>query len=117
MRWPRAIEYHSGLIIRIVVAIIIEQIPDITTGLRANAVMPPGFFGKIPWLMEILGSVNLHLVSAMDTTGVNAIERVVERMKRRHSTVILSGIHQQPLQMLRNAGFIDVIGRDNLCAT
>jgi SulP family sulfate permease len=53
----------------------------------------------------------------MDATGMNALESVVERMKRRHSNVILSGMHQQPLQMLRKAGFIEVIGRENLCAT
>jgi hypothetical protein len=28
----------------------------------------------------------------------------------------LSGLHRQPLDMLRKAGFIEVIGRENLCA-
>jgi len=31
--------------------------------------------------------------------------------------VILSGIHQQPLLLLKKAGFIEVIGRENLCST
>jgi SulP family sulfate permease len=30
--------------------------------------------------------------------------------------VVLSGLHRQPLEMLRKAGFIEVIGRTNLCA-
>lgn len=38
-------------------------------------------------------------------------------MQGRGGTVVLSGIHQQPLQMLRKAGFIDVIGRQNFCPT
>jgi len=38
-------------------------------------------------------------------------------MKARGGIVILSGIHQQPLTMLRKAGFIQIIGRENFCAT
>ncbi|MCD8481232.1 MAG: sodium-independent anion transporter [Verrucomicrobia bacterium] len=52
----------------------------------------------------------------MDATGMNALQSVVERMRKKGGTVILSGIHQQPLQMLRKAGFIDIIGRENFSA-
>jgi len=51
----------------------------------------------------------------MDSTALNALENVVERMKQRGGTVILSGIHHQPLSLLRQAHFIDVIGRENFC--
>jgi len=61
--------------------------------------------------------LRLHLVSAMDATGMNALESVVERIRNHDGTVVISGIHQQPLQMLRKAGFIDTIGRENFCAT
>jgi len=61
--------------------------------------------------------LRLHLVSAMDATGMNALESVVERIRNHGGTVVISGIHQQPLQMLRKAGFIDTIGRENFCAT
>jgi len=61
--------------------------------------------------------LRLHLVTAMDATGMNALESVVSRMQRHHRHVILSGIHQQPLQMLKKAGFIDQLGLENFCAT
>lgn len=61
--------------------------------------------------------LRLHLVTAMDATGMNALESVVERIRHRGGFVILSGIHQQPLQMLRRAGFIDSIGLENFCPT
>ena len=61
--------------------------------------------------------LRLHLVSAMAATGMNALESVVERIRNHDGTVVISGIHQQPLQMLRKAGFIDTIGRENFCAT
>ncbi|MCK9589226.1 MAG: SulP family inorganic anion transporter [Terrimicrobiaceae bacterium] len=34
----------------------------------------------------------------------------------RSGTLLLSGLHRQPLDMLRRAGFVEVIGRKNLCA-
>jgi SulP family sulfate permease len=37
-------------------------------------------------------------------------------MKGSGGDIVLSGIHRQPLEMLRKAGFIDVIGRKNFCA-
>jgi len=60
--------------------------------------------------------LRLHLVSAMDKTALNALESVIERFQRHNGTVILSGLHRQPLDMLRKAGFVEVIGRKNLVA-
>ena len=61
--------------------------------------------------------LRLNLVPAMDATGLNIMESIVERMKAKNGTVILSGIHRQPLEILTNAGFDAVIGQENLCAT
>jgi SulP family sulfate permease len=69
--------------------------------------------GKLPRVLIL----RLHLVSAMDATALNALESVVERMQHASGTVILSGVHRQPLDMLRKAGFVEVIGRENFCAT
>ena len=43
--------------------------------------------------------LRLHLVTAMDATGMDALESVVERMQHHGGHVILSGIHRQPLQI------------------
>ena len=69
--------------------------------------------GKLPRVLIL----RLHLVSAMDATALNALESIVERMQQARGTVILSGLHRQPLDMLRKAGFVEVIGRKNFCAT
>lgn len=60
--------------------------------------------------------LRLHLVSAMDATALNALESVIERFQKHGGSVILSGLHRQPLDMLRKAGFVEVIGRKNLVA-
>jgi len=104
----------------------IAQGKTIPKGVLVYRIFGPFLFGAAEKMEDALSRVDvwprvlvlrLHLVTAMDATGMNALESIVERMRRRGGTVILSGIHQQPLQMLRKAGFIDVIGRENFRAT
>lgn len=100
-----------------------KQIPN---GVKVYRIFGPFMFGAAEKMEDALDRIGewpdvlilrLHLVTAMDVTGMNALESIVERMRKRGSYVILSGIHQQPLQMLRKAGFLDVLGRENFCAT
>jgi SulP family sulfate permease len=100
-----------------------KAIPD---GVLVYRIFGPFLFGAAEKLEDALLRVEnwprvlilrLHLVTAMDATGLNALESVVERMKMRGGVVILSGIHRQPLELIRKAGFVDVIGRENFCAT
>jgi SulP family sulfate permease len=104
----------------------IAQGKVIPEGVLVYRIFGPFLFGAAEKMEDALASINqwpkvlilrLHLVTAMDATGLNALESIVERMKKRGSTVVISGIHQQPLQMLRKSGFFEVIGRENFCAT
>jgi sulfate permease, SulP family len=100
-----------------------KQIPN---GVLVYRIFGPFLFGaaeKMEDAMQRIGMLprvlilRLHLVSAMDATALNALESIVERMQHARGTVILSGLHRQPLDMLRKAGFVEVIGRKNFCAT
>ena len=62
--------------------------------------------GKLPRVLIL----RLHLVSAMDATALNALESIVERMQQARGTVILSGLHRQPLDMLRRRGLSRLSG-------
>lgn len=59
--------------------------------------------------------LRMRKVVAMDATGLNALEDLWERLHARGRHLILSGPHTQPLFVMEKAGFIDRIGRDNLC--
>ena len=59
--------------------------------------------------------LRMRKVLAMDATGLNALEDLFERLQRRGKHLILSGPHTQPLFAMEKAGFIDRIGRENLC--
>jgi SulP family sulfate permease len=59
--------------------------------------------------------LRMRKVLAMDATGLNALEDLFERLQRKGKRLILSGPHTQPLFAMEKAGFIDQIGRENLC--
>jgi SulP family sulfate permease len=103
----------------------LAQGKTIPEGVTVFRIFGPFLFGAAEKMEDaILASENLprvlilrlHLVSAMDATALNALESVVERIKKHGGHVIISGIHRQPLQLLRQANFIEVIGRKNFCA-
>jgi SulP family sulfate permease len=98
---------------------------DIPEGVLVYRIFGPFFFGAAEKMEDALQRVDrlprvlvlrLHLVPAMDSTALNALESVAERMQSAGGTVILSGTHRQPLQMLAKAGFVEKIGRANICA-
>ena len=60
--------------------------------------------------------LRMRKVLAMDATGLNALEDLFERLERKGKHIILSGPHAQPLLVMDQAGFLDRIGRDNVCA-
>jgi SulP family sulfate permease len=60
--------------------------------------------------------LGMRKVLAMDATGLNALEDLQERLCRRKKHLILSGPHTQPLFMMDKAGFLDRLGRGNICA-
>jgi len=99
-----------------------KNIPD---GVLVYRIFGPFLFGAAEKMEDAIERVEklpkvlilrLHLVTAMDATALNALQSVIERFQKHGRTVILSGLHRQPLDMLRKAGFVDVIGRANLVA-
>lgn len=59
--------------------------------------------------------LRMRKVLAMDATGLNALEDLYDRLRRHHKHLILSGPHTQPLFMMDKAGFLDQLGKENVC--
>lgn len=59
--------------------------------------------------------LRMRKVVAMDATGLNALESLHTRLRRKGKHLILSGPHTQPFLMMENAGFLDRLGRENVC--
>lgn len=60
--------------------------------------------------------LRMRKVLAMDATGLNALEDLHDRLHVRGKHLLLSGPHTQPLFMMDKAGFLDRLGRENVCA-
>ena len=103
----------------------IAQGKAVPEGVLVYRIFGPFLFGAAEKLEDAMENMRkmpgvlilqMHLVNAMDASALNTLESVTERMQKQNGTVILSGLHRQPLDMLRRSGFVEVIGRKNLCA-
>jgi SulP family sulfate permease len=86
----------------------------------------PFFFGAATAFKETIGVVaerptvliiRMRNVLALDSTGLHALQQVVERCRRDGTVVLLADVHMQPLVALTGSPVLDVIGRENLFAT
>lgn len=59
--------------------------------------------------------LRMRKVVAMDATGLNALEDLFEKLRRKRKHLVLSAPHTNPLLVMENAGFIDRLGRENVC--
>jgi SulP family sulfate permease len=67
--------------------------------------------GQLP---EVL-ILRMRDVLALDATGLDALEDLLEKLRKHKKELILCAPHSQPLFALTRAGFIDRLGMDNIC--
>ncbi len=58
--------------------------------------------------------VRLRNMTAIDATGLHALETLADRLKQSGRHLLLCGSRNQPARMLRQANFVDHIGADNI---
>ena len=59
--------------------------------------------------------LRLRNMTAIDATGLFALEEVARELHATKRTLILCGAREQPAQLIRQAEFEDVIGHENIC--
>lgn len=59
--------------------------------------------------------LRMRTVMALDTTAVNALERLNAKIRAGGAIMLLSGTHSQPLQMIYKSGLAETIGEENIC--
>jgi SulP family sulfate permease len=97
---------------------------EIPEGVMIYRIFGAFFFGAVDKLESVLKRekreplvliLRMRKIVAMDATGLNALEDLHERLQRKGKHLVLSGPHTQPLFLMEKAGFLDRIGRDNVC--
>ncbi len=98
---------------------------DVPDGVEVFEVFGSFFFGAASKFRDALRGVErkprvlivrLREVLAIDATGLRALEDLLDKTRRDGTTLILSGIHTQPLVVLERAGLLAAIGPDNVFA-
>ena len=59
--------------------------------------------------------LRLRNMTALDATGLFAIEEVAKKLHGTKRTLILCGAREQPAQLIHQAEFAEVIGEENIC--
>ena len=98
-----------------------KQVPD---GVLIFRVFGAFFFGVVDKLDDELKRakqepevliLRVRKVLAMDATGLQALEDLLVKLRAKGKHLILSAAHTQPLMVMEKAGFLDRIGRENVC--
>jgi sulfate permease, SulP family len=58
--------------------------------------------------------LRLRNMTAIDATGIHAIETLARRLQRSGRTLLLCGAMQQPSKLLQQPRFLDHVGRENI---
>src|SRR6266536_2849465 len=59
--------------------------------------------------------LRLRNMTALDATGLFAIEEIARQLHASKRTLILCGAREQPAQLIHQAEFAEVIGEENIC--
>src|SRR5580704_12700532 len=98
-----------------------KDIPYYATIFRIHGPFLFGATDKVSVIMERMHELppvvilRLRNMTAMDATGLYALEEVARELHASSRTLILCGAREQPAQLIRQAEFEDVIGRENIC--
>jgi len=60
--------------------------------------------------------IRLRNMTAIDATGLFALEEIAKQLHATKRTLILCGAREQPAQLIHQAEFEEVVGRENICA-
>ena len=98
-----------------------KHIPDYVTIFRIHG---PFLFGTTDKIAEVANHIaelppivilRLRNMTAIDGTGMLALEDLAENLHRAGRTLILCGAREQPARLMRRAEFEQHVGRENIC--
>jgi SulP family sulfate permease len=97
---------------------------EVPKGVMIYRMMGAFFFGAVDKLESVLKRVNeepevlilrMRKVVAMDATGLNALEDLYDKLRKRGKHLVLSAPHTNPTMVMEKAGFLDRLGHENVC--
>ncbi len=99
-----------------------KDIPYYATIFRIHGPFLFGATDKISAITENIKTlppvviIRLRNMTAIDATGLFALEETAKHLQASGRTLILCGAREQPAQLIHQAEFAEVVGRENICA-
>lgn len=97
----------------------LHQLPD---SIHVYEITGPLFFGAADLIEQISVRektqyliLRMRGVPSLDCTAMNALTSLCKKCRKDHITLILSHVNEQPMRVMRKAGFIELAGPDNFC--
>ncbi len=59
--------------------------------------------------------LRMRSVPAIDATGIHTFETIIKTCKKNGSTLIMSHVNEQPMNVLKKSGMYEEIGEENFC--
>ena len=96
---------------------------DIPAGVEVYEITGPFFFGIADRLKDVLHGLErspkvfilrMRKVPVIDASGIHALEEFLTKCRRDGTSLLLSGVHAQPLIAFGRSGFMDLVGIDNM---
>ena len=97
-----------------------KEVPDYVSIIRIQG---PFLFGTTEKLAEETADVSrfapivvlrLRNMTAIDATGLHALEQLADRLKKAGRTLLLCGAPPQPRRMLQRTEFVEHVGENNI---
>lgn len=97
----------------------LKVIPD---GAMVYEITGPIFFGVSNKIADVIKKSNkqvlvlrMRSVPAIDATGIHSFESLIKTCKKNSSTLVLSHVNEQPMEVLKKSGMLNEIGEENIC--
>lgn len=83
----------------------------------------PMFFGATDKFNSLINNVEngvvifrMRSVPAMDASAIHSLDAVLQKCKKDNVTLIFSHVNEQPMNVMKKAGFIELVDEENFCA-
>lgn len=90
---------------------------------RVYEISGPMFFGAADRIASITLKdftkclvIRMRGVPALDATAMHSLEQLYDECEKRNVQLIFSHVNEQPYHTMEKSGFIDKIGKENICA-
>ena len=99
--------------------ILLKKIPPATKVYEINGPMFFAATDKFNYIFDTKNTkvlcIRMRDVPAIDASGVDTLMDIVKRCRKNKIQVVFSHVNEQPMNVMKKAGFVELVGEENFC--